>query len=87
MLPNRCDAEVIQYVSRGFSTKEVKSRCGTTGQHGDTLLCDECTDGLSKRYPQGWLHTPGDTCVHGTYLGCHEDNDEVLCPQCELGDD
>lgn len=78
-----CANQVSQWVPRGYGYKEIKLKCGSTSMHGDQLLCDDCRDSVEQQYPQGWRHTPGDTCVHGTYLGCHEDNDETLCPECE----
>jgi hypothetical protein len=83
----RCENKVTQYVLRGFGYKAVEMRCGSTSVHGDVLLCDECAWKAKRQYPQGWKNSPGDTCRHGTYLGCHEDNDERLCGRCEAGDE
>jgi hypothetical protein len=78
-----CANQVSVWVSRGYGYKEVKTACGNTGLYGEQMLCDECRQAMEDRYPQGWRHAPGDTCEHGRYLGCHEDNDETLCPECE----
>ena len=83
---SRCEGTVSQFVPRGYSYREVVSRCGSTSIHGDVLLCDGCEGRAAESHPQGWKYSPGDVCKHGTYLGCHEDNDERLCGQCEAGD-
>jgi hypothetical protein len=51
---------------------------------GEKVLCDECTHKFEKQYPQGWVGYPGDTCVHGVYVGgCMEDR---MCGRCENGE-
>lgn len=79
----RCNNMVSQFVPRGYSYREVKLRCGSTSIHGDVLLCEDCRKAAEKEFPQGWRNCPGDTCRHGTYLGCMEDGDERLCGECE----
>jgi len=79
-----CKNSVTQFVERGFGYKEIKSRCGTTGVHGQQLMCDECIDKYNKMYPQGWRDTPGDVCEHGTYVGDAYGPD-YFCGQCEDG--
>lgn len=62
----------------------IMKRCGTT-YDGDEVLCDEHYKQAIKRYPQGWVYYPGDTCKHGTYVGgCGFDH---MCPACETGHD
>lgn len=41
-MPRTCDNTVLQYVPHGWDYKEVKSKCGTTGIHGELLVCDDC---------------------------------------------
>jgi len=77
---------VSQFVPRGWTYKEVKLRCGSTSIDGGVLLCEACERKNEREYPQGWRNYPGDTCRHGTYLGCHEDNDETLCGACEASE-
>ena len=83
---SRCGQKVTQYVLRGWTTRAIDMSCGSTSVHGDVLLCPACEWKAKRDYPQGWRHYPGDTCRHGTYLGCHEDNDERLCGACEAGE-
>lgn len=78
-----CQNTVTQYVPRGYGYRAVETRCGSTGIHGQRLQCDDCERRAAAANPQGWRNAPGDTCKHGTYLGCHEDNDERLCGLCE----
>lgn len=80
----RCENMVVQMVPRGYGYREVSLRCGSTSIHGGTLQCEHCEKSDNRRYPQGWRYSPGDTCKHGTYMGSHEDNDEVLCGACEF---
>lgn len=37
-----CENRVPYYVARGFGTREVQVRCGTTDPYGGRALCDEC---------------------------------------------
>ena len=39
-----CDNVVYQYVPCGYDYREVKSKCGTTGIHGEWLICDKCAE-------------------------------------------
>ncbi len=75
---------VIQYVPRGYGYKECLSVCGSTGIHGQQLVCDECEKKLSKQYPQGWRECPGDLCPHGNYVG-DAGGPDYICGQCEDG--
>ena len=79
------DGKVIQYVPRGYGYREVTSRCGSTGIHGEMLLCDRCIQEAEKMYPQGWREVPGDICPHGTYVG-DEYGPDYLCGACEGGE-
>ena len=80
-----CGKEVIQMVARGYGYKECKSVCGQTSIYGSQLLCEECMEKLSKKYPQGWDETPGDICRHGNYVGTPGGAD-YICGACEDGD-
>jgi hypothetical protein len=80
----RCKNKVSQYVARGYGYREVRTRCGSTGINGQELLCDECTERLKQRYPQGWMDTPGDLCEHGHYVGTPGGPD-YMCGECEDG--
>ncbi|MDQ3038880.1 MAG: hypothetical protein M3R16_03630 [Pseudomonadota bacterium] len=82
----RCSNTVAVTVPRGYTYATVQVRCGATGPSGDKMLCGVCTARAEEQYPQGWRHAAGDTCIHGTYLGCMEDNDETLCGRCESED-
>lgn len=84
-MPDRCQNMVTQYVPRGYSVREVKTRCGSTGQHGEMLLCDGCTKMAEALYPQGWRDVPGDICKHGTYVG-DAGGPDYMCGACESGD-
>ncbi len=77
-----CKNNVIQYVERKFETKEIVSKCGSTGQYGVVLLCDSCKEKAETRYPQGWRDVPGDTCRHGNYVGGGFGPDHI-CGLCE----
>lgn len=77
-----CKNKVIQYVERGFTTREIKLTCGNTDQYGGVLLCDSCEKALEKKYPQGWRNVPGDTCRHGNYVGGPNGAD-YICGLCE----
>ena len=78
-----CKNKVTQYVPRRYGHKAISCNCGTISIHGVTLLCEECEERLSKEYPQGWMSTPGDTCIHGMYIGNHWDRSS--CYKCEEG--
>lgn len=80
-----CQNKATEYVPSGYTYREIQIRCGSTSPSGGVALCEACAERNDREYPQGWRHVPGDTCQHGTYLGCHEDNDETLCGQCEAG--
>jgi hypothetical protein len=34
------EGKAVQYVPRGYGHKEIWSKCGSTGIHGQMLLCD-----------------------------------------------
>ena len=40
---SRCTNKVTQYIPSGYDYRPVESDCGTTGIHGELLLCDTCT--------------------------------------------
>lgn len=44
-----CENKVIQYVPRGYDYRAVESRCGSTGIHGQRLLCDACQSNSAVR--------------------------------------
>ena len=79
-----CSNKVSQFVPRGYSYKEIFTKCGSTGIHGEQLLCDECLSEAEKQYPQGWRDVPGDICEHGNYIG-DAGGPDYLCPICEGG--
>lgn len=39
-----CENKVSQFVPRGFDYKEVFTPCGSTGIHGQRLLCEQCAN-------------------------------------------
>ena len=78
-----CKNKVSVFVESGFHHKEVKLKCGSTGPDGVVQLCETCLAELTALYPQGWIHHPGDVCIHGTYLNPDHD---CCCARCELGD-
>ncbi|MDP8268227.1 MAG: hypothetical protein P9L97_05810 [Candidatus Tenebribacter davisii] len=78
----RCKNFVSQWVHAGWQTKEIKSKCGTTGVNGERLMCQECENEFKEQYPQGWRNTPGDICPHGNYVGDAYGPD-YLCGKCE----
>lgn len=80
-----CQNMVEQIVPSGLSHKIVKLRCGSTSIYGGTLLCGFHEKWLKEQYPQGWRHTPGDLCKHGTYVG-DAGGPDYLCGKCEMGD-
>jgi hypothetical protein len=80
-----CENKVSVYVPRGYGYKEVKMSCGSTGPHGELLLCDSCEKKYEKQYPQGWRNVPGDVCKHGTYVGDAYGPD-YMCGRCESGE-
>ena len=62
-----CDNTVIQNVPTKYDYKQVESRCGTTGIHGQQLQCERCE---GKR--PWWM------CKHG--IDCSER--EMACSRC-----
>ena len=79
-----CKNLVSQFVPRGYGYREVKSPCGSTGIHGERLMCKECEEKFAKEFPQGWQYSPGDICKHGTYVGDAYGPD-YICGACEDG--
>jgi len=79
----KCKNKVIQFIPNGYGYRQVPSQCGTTGIHGELLLCDECLARAEKEFPQGWNLVPGDTCKHGRYIG-EPGGPDILCPDCEM---
>jgi len=77
-----CQNMAEQWVESGFHGKMVEIPCGRTGIHGQVVLCDPCQEEATKRYPQGWEHRPGDTCIHGVFLN---PNYDCNCYKCEEG--
>lgn len=77
-----CQNMAEQWVESGFHGKMVEIPCGRTGIHGQVVLCDSCQEEMTKKYPQGWEHRPGDTCIHGVYLN---PNYDCNCYKCEEG--
>ena len=80
----RCENKVTVLVERGWTYKEVPIRCGSTGPHGDQVLCANCQWENKKKYPQGWINVPGDLCPHGNYIG-DKGGPDYLCGLCEGG--
>ena len=80
-----CDNKVTKFIQRGYGYKEITMKCGSTGTRGEQVLCDDCEEALAKRYPQGWFDTPGDMCVHGTFVG-DSGGPDYMCGMCENGD-
>ncbi len=87
MRDNRCTNKASQWIANGagLGIKEVKSRCGSTGTHGQQLICDECEARMEKQYPQGWRDVPGDICKHGNYVG-DAGGPDYICGRCEDGE-
>ena len=56
--------------------------CGSW-HRGATALCDDCAEDMIERYPQGWAYYPGDTCMHGVYVG--GSGIDWMCHDCEMG--
>jgi len=77
-----CKNKAEQWVESGYHGKLVEIPCGRTGVHGEVVLCEECLHELTAKYPQGWRHHPGDTCIHGTYRDPMHD---CCCWKCEEG--
>ncbi|MBI9090749.1 MAG: hypothetical protein JEZ12_16145 [Desulfobacterium sp.] len=84
MAKPRCTNKVPQYVPRGFGFKKSYIPCGATGINGETAICSECQNRLSRQYPQGWKHTPGDICKHGQFVG-DAGGPDYICSECEEG--
>lgn len=80
-----CDNKVFQSIPRNYGHKSIQMPCGSTSIYGNTLLCDECLMAQDRKYPQGWRHTPGDTCPHGNYVG-DAGGPDYLCGKCEAGE-
>lgn len=77
-----CQNMAEQWVESGYHGKMVEIPCGRTGVHGEVVLCDSCQEEMTKKYPQGWQHHPGDTCIHGVYL---DPSHDCSCWKCEEG--
>jgi len=74
----------VEVDHRNYDGSPIYKRCGATYM-SEEHFCAECQQMYEKRYPQGWLSYPGDTCEHGTYVGgCGEDH---MCFACEQGDE
>lgn len=80
-----CGEKTMQTVPTKYHYKQVPAICGQTSIHGNELLCTDCEDKLSRQYPQGWRNTPGDVCIHGTYVG-DAGGPDYLCSKCESGE-
>lgn len=79
-MANTCSAKVEVMVRRDGSTVGVD--CGGWWA-GEKRFCTDCYRAYLERYPQGWTAYPGDTCIHGKYVGgCGIDH---ICPECEMG--
>ena len=65
-----CKNTVTQWVKRGYDHTPVESRCGTTGQYGEMLLCETCEDAGVNTY----------TCPHGVDVS----EREMACGQCNM---
>ena len=78
----KCENKAEQWVESGYHGKMVEIPCGMTGIHGQVVLCDDCLVKANEKYPQGWTHRPGDTCIHGVYLN---PNYDCNCYKCEDG--
>ncbi len=79
---SKCKNKVGQFVPKGYGYKEIFLPCGSTGIHGERLMCDSCEKELNEQYPQGWRNTPGDICEHGVYVGDYCGPD-YICAKCE----
>ena len=77
-----CNQPMQVWVPKGYSYKEITTRCGSTSISGGVNLCETCLEKLAKQYPQGWRNVPGDVCKHGNYVG-DAGGPDYLCPQCE----
>lgn len=80
-----CGKRTTQMIPKGWGYKEIPATCGQTSIHGTELLCGECQEEMTKRYPQGWRETPGDICGHGNYVG-DAGGPDYICGQCEDGE-
>ena len=72
---SRCENGIVQYVPTRYDYKEVKGRCGQTGQYGDPVYCDSC----SARHARAG-HAPWE-CSHGVDLR----DEGAMCMACEFG--
>ena len=77
-----CKNIAFQMVPYGYGYKQIESQCGTTGIHGEQILCDECYKKAELKYPHGWVSVPGDLCKHGTYVG-DASGPDFICGYCE----
>lgn len=64
----KCQNLVSQWVPKGYDYTEVQLKCGSTGIHGDELICGECR----AKFERPWY-----ICKHG------RDVSEYDCPTCE----
>jgi len=61
---SKCTNKVSQYVPSRCDYREVKSDCGSTGIHGQLLLCDDCEHTRERREANSkadntWLKSAG----------------------------
>jgi len=59
-----CDNKVDQWVPCGYDYRMVEMVCGSTGIHGELLLCDRCEHTRERREADSdadnaWLRSAG----------------------------
>jgi hypothetical protein len=75
-----CDNRVPYIVPSGYDYKTLDYKCGSTGIHGEAVMCDECETRISL----GRMNRPGH-CKHGVALST-DDGRDITCSTCEFGD-
>ena len=82
-----CNTPLTWYQVVGYREVAMDTTCGTyqPDVYGSQRqrLCHDCESKARKQFPQGWKCYPGDTCVHGVYVGGVEF--DYMCHICEGG--
>jgi hypothetical protein len=70
-----CNKRVEYWVPKGYDYKMLDYKCGSTGIHGEMVLCDSQDCDNKNERGQPWY-----ICKHGN------DTSEYMCGACELDD-
>ena len=72
-----CDNRVDYYVPKGYDYKKLDYKCGSTGIHGEAVMCESC----ELKIKSGKMSRPG-YCPHGLPMYDEYDRDIYPCSKC-----